>query len=363
MPIGPVSREAIFKGLEAFDADLRATAEWSDWESNGNYKWAVVYGGRKYPVKKIIELVTRTPRNDFSGGTEANSYLQRLGFDVQPVREEQLTTNRRNPPWSYEEVLLAMDLYVQRGLPSPSDPAVLELSRLLNRFRGGDPVADPNRYRNPNGVHLKLANFRARERPGHGMSHGNRLETLVWDRFADRHDLLAAEAAAIRAQVAEGGVIGVGESGRAKIGFLKPFAPKADLSYQVEVEGGVRAHDRQHETLVNAFADWLIQHGLTPLRNRAIDLGLENPPVVIEAKQVQDWPSAIRQAVGQLYEYRFFNVVQPDARLVFLASKAVPHKWINYLEFDRGIVVAWHDGKGFQLSERAITAFGLRGLV
>ena len=166
MPIGPVNREAVVKGLEAFDADLRATAEWSDWESNGNYEWSVVYGGRKYPVKKIIELATRTPRNEFSGGPEANSYLQRLGFDVQRVRKEQLTTKRRNPPWSYEEVLLAMDLYVRRGLPSPSDPAVLELSRLLNRLRGGDPVADPNRYRNPNGVHLKLANFRARERPG-----------------------------------------------------------------------------------------------------------------------------------------------------------------------------------------------------
>jgi hypothetical protein len=34
------------------------------------------------------------------------------------------------------------------------------------------------------------------------MSHGNRLEEVVWQRFADRPDQLTVDAAAIRANVA-----------------------------------------------------------------------------------------------------------------------------------------------------------------
>ncbi len=267
---------------------------------------------------------------------------------------------KRNAPWGYDEIVLAMDLYVRRGLPSPSDPDIIDLSRILNQLRGSDAVADPERYRNPNGVHLKLANFRARQYPGHGMSHGNRLEETVWQRFADRHDLLAGEAAAIRAEAADGRVLNSGPTGRATIGFLEPFKPKADLAYQVDIEGGIRTHGRQHESLVNSFADWLAAHGLKPCRNRAIDLGVNEPTVIIEAKQGHDWPTEIRQSVGQLYEYRYFQVVPPDVALVFLSSEPVPERWQQYLEDDRGIAVAWRDGEqGFYLSARARRALGL----
>lgn len=267
---------------------------------------------------------------------------------------------QRNPPWSYEEIVLAMDLYVRRGLPGPFDPDVVELSQVLNRFRGANPVADPDKYRNRNGVHMKLANFRARERPGHGMSHGNRVEAEVWERFADRHDLLAAEAAAIRKEIHAGLLLSTRRSGQATIGYLKPFTEKADLMYEVEVEGGVRTRDRKHESLVNAFAAWLTGRGLKPARNRAIDVGLNAPPVIVEAKHGGEWPTLIRQAVGQLYEYRYFQVVPPDVQLVFLASEPVPDRWAEYLEEDRGIAVAWREPDGgFHLTKRTLAAFGL----
>jgi hypothetical protein len=105
---------------------------------------------------------------------------------------------RRNPPWTYDELVLALDVYVRRGLPSVTDPDVVELSAVLNRLSAGAVHPELRTYRNANGVHLKLCNFRAKEHPGHGMAHGNHLEHDVWDRFRHKQDELHATAAAIR---------------------------------------------------------------------------------------------------------------------------------------------------------------------
>lgn len=144
------------------------------------------------------------------------------------------------------------------------------------------------------------------------------------------------------------------------IGFLKPFRPKADLSYVQNVQGGSRVASRYHEQLVNDFAAWLESRGLKPGRNKAIDLGLEEPPVVIEAEFVLSWPRSIREAIGQLYEYPYFQVARPDAALVFLASKPIPRRWLSYLEDDRHIAVAWRAAGEFVLSSTARAAIGLR---
>jgi hypothetical protein len=135
------------------------------------------------------------------------------------------------------------------------------------------------------------------------------------------------------------------------ISFLRPFKPKADTAYFSETMGGKAQRSRCHETLVNDFADFLVSHKLIPGRNAAIDIGIENPPVVVEAKVVDNWAHSIREAIGQLYEYRFFQVASPEAGLIFLASKKVPENWVKYLELDRGIGVAFRtETTGFELS-------------
>jgi 5-methylcytosine-specific restriction protein B len=79
--------EIIVKALERFDQELRETADWSGWEQKENHKFAIQYNGRLYPVKKIISLATNTPVNSFSGGNEANKYMDGLGFTVVRLRE------------------------------------------------------------------------------------------------------------------------------------------------------------------------------------------------------------------------------------------------------------------------------------
>ena len=101
-------------------------------------------------------------------------------------------------------MLLALDLYMRRGLASRSDSEVVALSVLLNSLRAHEDVADPERFRNANGVHMKLANFRAHDRPGGGLTHGNRMESDLWERFKDHRDLLELEVARIKSSLDAG---------------------------------------------------------------------------------------------------------------------------------------------------------------
>jgi hypothetical protein len=96
-----------------------------------------------------------------------------------------------------------------------------------------------------------------------------------------------------------------------KTQFLAPFKPKADLNYMATIAGRTASRTRKHETLVNDFARWLSRRGYEVGRNVAIDLGLLKPPVIIEAKVVGTPAKAIREAVSQLYEYRYFQVADP----------------------------------------------------
>ncbi|MEU4602479.1 hypothetical protein AB0F43_05825 [Kribbella sp. NPDC023972] len=143
--------------------------------------------------------------------------------------------------------------------------------------------------------------------------------------------------------------------------FLAPFRPKADTTYEAFVTAGRQRRHRDHETLVNACALWLQSSGHTSARNAAVDLGLLDGTVIIEAKIIGGaWPGAIRAALGQLYEYRYFQVARPDAALIFLCDQPVPTEWVAYLEDDRGVGCMWPaPPSGFALTSLARRALRL----
>lgn len=111
--------------------------------------------------------------------------------------------SHRNPPWHRDELILALDLYFRLGrtLPDDTHPEVVTLSRFLNSLEIHAKRPDEARFRNPNGVALKLANFRALDQPGHGMRRGGKLDKEVWEEFRADPLRLRNLAAAI-----EGGV-------------------------------------------------------------------------------------------------------------------------------------------------------------
>lgn len=118
--------------------------------------------------------------------------------NLTPARTE---ARRRNPPWTQDELILALDLYLRHGLLDDLDPQVQELSDILNALPLGRDRRGDERYRNPNGVAMKLGNF-ARLDPdyaGAGLSRGGRREVEVWNRYADDRDELHSIAERLRA--------------------------------------------------------------------------------------------------------------------------------------------------------------------
>jgi 5-methylcytosine-specific restriction protein A len=94
----------------------------------------------------------------------------------------------RNPNWHRDELILALDLYFDKDLGSidRSNPQIIALSELLNKLPVIDHRPDPQTFRNPNGVALKLSNFKAIDPNynGKGMERGGKLDKEVFEEFS-----------------------------------------------------------------------------------------------------------------------------------------------------------------------------------
>ena len=107
----------------------------------------------------------------------------------------------RNPKWAREELILALDLYFRCNPvhTSVSNPEVIELSRILNLLTIHQNKPDASKFRNPNGVYMKLCNF-LRFDPGYtgsGLKAGGQQEESIWKEFASNQMRLRAEATKI----------------------------------------------------------------------------------------------------------------------------------------------------------------------
>jgi 5-methylcytosine-specific restriction protein A len=108
----------------------------------------------------------------------------------------------RNPSWTRDELILALDLYfrINPVYASKDDAAIRELSDLLNALPVHTERPDGDRFRNPNGVYMKLCNFLRLDPSykGVGLSRGGHLEEDIWREFAADRPRLEATARAIK---------------------------------------------------------------------------------------------------------------------------------------------------------------------
>ena len=241
----------------------------------------------------------------------------------------------QNPDWTWEEDVLALDLFVSSGasgggpLPGKTDPKVHQLSVTLRHL----PIHPQDRrgedFRNPPGVALKLANFRAVERvvkrerqlPGAealpaGMPAYSGMDRAVWEHYFDREFLgLAEDAASIRAtSVAYTTPVTVPTA------TDRPVEDATTLAYEVAgTDPGVRT--RAEHFLVRRYADWMTARGVTVVsrayrvpgfaRPILCDAFLPQRNVLIEAKG-SDARGSVRLAIGQLFDYRRFEPTEPS---------------------------------------------------
>ncbi|QND62709.1 hypothetical protein HB777_01460 [Mesorhizobium loti] len=143
-------------------------------------------------------------------GTPPNEILPEVYGRSQP--------STRNPNWVRDELILALDMYMQdpQSPPGKSSPEVLTLSKELNQLNAILGRTGGKNFRNPNGVYMKVMNFR-RFDPlfaslgKSGLSHGGAEEEDVWNEFASDPARLAVTATKIKSALAQNADFVLGE--------------------------------------------------------------------------------------------------------------------------------------------------------
>lgn len=153
--------------------------------------------------------------------------------------DEVLGRTGRNPPWTRDELILALSLYMTNPASPPSKRSaeVEGLSDTLNQLARWMGVDAGDSFRNPNGVYMKMMNFRRFDptfasQGKVGLSRGGQLEEVVWAEFAGDVEHLRDVAEAITAAV--------------RLPLDEPFATNDDIEV-VEAEEG-RVLTRLHRT-------------------------------------------------------------------------------------------------------------------
>ncbi|WP_037504837.1 HNH endonuclease [Sphingobium bisphenolivorans] len=139
--------------------------------------------------------------DEFSGGqVYVVPVLEKLGFSFDAPEGSEIKT--KNPLWTREQVILALDLYVKHKGRDPgiNHPDVIEMSALLRQMA---TEAGLTTYRNPSGVIMKMMNFRSLDpaftsKGGKGLDGASKLDEAIWAEFYGRPQELAVAAEAIR---------------------------------------------------------------------------------------------------------------------------------------------------------------------
>ena len=117
----------------------------------------------------------------------------------------------RNPKWDRDEVILALDLYyrLESAKMVTSNPEVIELSEILNRLPIHINRPDSEKFRNENGVNLKLGNFKHYDPDyaGKGLKGGSKLDKAVLNEFYGKREDLKEIANKIKVTVANSSVV------------------------------------------------------------------------------------------------------------------------------------------------------------
>jgi 5-methylcytosine-specific restriction protein A len=207
-----LTKDAVLAAIAEFDK-LGRKAFLAKYGYGKATKFELIHRGKQYDSKAIVGVAYRYPKrgggqpfdhDQLSGGVaDAVQKLRKLGFHVADPSED-------DPDWTWDEHVLALDFYMAHpvSVPGKKSKEILQLSALLNELGRREGVIKTAKYRNANGVYMKLMNFRRLD-PAFaaqgkvGLKRGAAGEKDVWARYANDRDGLAAAAGAIRLAIAD----------------------------------------------------------------------------------------------------------------------------------------------------------------
>jgi predicted HNH restriction endonuclease len=145
------------------------------------------------------------PHLAHSGSVQGQDKIRR----EQELRDFYAEPRTRNPKWTRDELILALDMYLRYAgtPPGKGSPEIAELSETLNRLARYLGLTRGDRFRNINGAYMKLMNFRrfdpAFTKAGKvGLERGGKDEEEVWKEFATDLKRCGEVAAVIRQTLA-----------------------------------------------------------------------------------------------------------------------------------------------------------------
>lgn len=203
-----LTRPAVLAALAEYD-NIGQAAFLEKYGFRPARKYRLWHDGKAYDSKAIAGAAFGyLPGNppplqwdEFSGGqVYVVPVLEKLGFSFQPPPGE---APKRNPLWTRDQVILALDLYVKHSGrdPGATHPDVVEVSALLRQMATEEGL---DTYRNPSGVIMKMMNFRSVDpaftsKGGKGLKGASELDKAIWAEFYGKPQELAVAAEAIRA--------------------------------------------------------------------------------------------------------------------------------------------------------------------
>lgn len=111
----------------------------------------------------------------------------------------------RNPKWSRDELIATLDFYLRYNpsIPDKQSSEILALSDFLNRLQMKMGGETGDKFRNPNGVYMKLMNFRRFDPSyeGKGLERGGKDEEVVWNLYSSNPNQLRELTASIKSLV------------------------------------------------------------------------------------------------------------------------------------------------------------------
>lgn len=119
-----------------------------------------------------------------------------------------------------------------------------------------------------------------------------------------------------------------------------------DSDYYVQIVGGKRVQSRKHASIVNKAIEWFSNQGMNADRAHPIDILLDSS-LIIEVKTTGERSTlfAIREAVGQLLEYKHFVGPEQGELCVLIDRPPEREAIVSYVESIVGINLMWVDGE------------------
>ena len=107
----------------------------------------------KRPIRLLQGYAFKLPRRFLELFPALETTAREIPYEAGQTEK----ASSRNPPWTRDELILALELYLRNPAspPDKSSSAVIELSELLNKLGRLLGHGDNEKFRNANGVYMK----------------------------------------------------------------------------------------------------------------------------------------------------------------------------------------------------------------